>query len=1088
MKTQQPEIGLLAKNGDRAPRKLQGNQEPQTPPTAFDPGIAEEEADERKCPSSPVMSIDQIIKEAKIHPGLRRRATISHFRILRTLQDIPENPALETEDVLSPGCFGAGRRLLGVAHGSKFGLKELRRHSFDVMSWRRDEQAWASGLEAVSSALLESFRGDRSHALSVPTGAAEKRRTSGESNGEATASSSGQVTSNGHRLDCAEMEKVGTAQDAVSTYALSYDNCGGHDSAAMQEPGHHDKRSNADWEQNGVGGSFDGESGNCRGQRSLAVGREDEALPVLVPLPALVPLPSQNISTEEKVRKCGQQETRTANHVHSSEESQTARDTLQGDISEREVLPGKSVSTITEKMTSATKLYKNDVRSGSGGVSSRGSEQSKEGRQPGESQAGAGASCEDVSTQGCSGGLSGALLMSPTSSRSPDDRKQAGVSVCGGISQPGNCRDGAKSDKTREEKSGEDKNLAEKRSSRGEDEDLADGIRTKVGNETDQRSSAADDTPGSGAKSDAMNTEEAKSDSSKEKINDPQPWEGAHAKDRKRSDPSRALLTAVHKCVMDHSTGGATHSATRQGKDGPLDEPANNTGQRTDRERSSAVKGSDGPVSPSATPKGDTKGSNCVDADVNNNLQNCDNALEQGTQPEAPKRKISVQVMRRSPIIFSVAPKDESRDKDARIPHVGAMATGRREDKSAPADGEMKATVSVSRHTRSAFVTFQSPNPGKTTEEVLANSCASPTGQRFAALSEKYASLTAKFAQGFGKDKKGKGKGVEPGSKEGKARKKSKEKKEETCGDADSKNETSWALVDEGLGKLSYSPGRNTEHCMGNVKDEEIFSKRQCRDINNNDCNSNNANCEKSSDIAKDDLKVADSDTRRVTEGNNEQSSDTSTPKSVGERPSLEKVWTTVERLVVEPVGTKSEDDGNPTTTATPIPDTAAEEGALTEPGPAQVRDEAPALGPTRIRTSILAKFMDRKLTRRRKQSIVPKAVQRKSKVYKTAEGAGADLPVTMAEFEAVRHRVDKTHQNGSLRSEVTGLTCLFLRELHFSVIIIYNCYAASEAAVHISHTGKSRFVCARLELDRNASRACNHNALRHLTFIRRSV
>ena len=74
-----------------------------------------------------------------------------------------------------------------------------------------------------------------------------------------------------------------------------------------------------------------------------------------------------------------------------------------------------------------------------------------------------------------------------------------------------------------------------------------------------------------------------------------------------------------------------------------------------------------------------------------------------------------------------------------------------------------------------------------------------------------------------------------------------------------------------------------------------------------------------------------------------------------------------------------------------------------------------------------------------------------------------------------------------------SSLTCSLAHLLTYSSVRLFTSYLihccaaikASEAAVHISYTGNwnlDSLDCVRLQLDHNASLACNHNALRHLT------
>ena len=85
-----------------------------------------------------------------------------------------------------------------------------------------------------------------------------------------------------------------------------------------------------------------------------------------------------------------------------------------------------------------------------------------------------------------------------------------------------------------------------------------------------------------------------------------------------------------------------------------------------------------------------------------------------------------------------------------------------------------------------------------------------------------------------------------------------------------------------------------------------------------------------------------------------------------------------------------------------------------------------------RARTSVVAKLMDRKMGIRRKQSIVPRVIERRSKVYKEYCTADSGIPATVAQFEKIRTVVEQTVLRAPVRQEVPlimNLVFLFLNQ-----------------------------------------------------------
>ena len=72
-----------------------------------------------------------------------------------------------------------------------------------------------------------------------------------------------------------------------------------------------------------------------------------------------------------------------------------------------------------------------------------------------------------------------------------------------------------------------------------------------------------------------------------------------------------------------------------------------------------------------------------------------------------------------------------------------------------------------------------------------------------------------------------------------------------------------------------------------------------------------------------------------------------------------------------------------------------------------------------RTRTSVVAKLMDRKMGIRRKQSIVPRVTERQSKVYKEYCTVDIGIPATVAQFEEIRTVVEKTVLRAPVRQKV---------------------------------------------------------------------
>lgn len=80
------------------------------------------------------------------------------------------------------------------------------------------------------------------------------------------------------------------------------------------------------------------------------------------------------------------------------------------------------------------------------------------------------------------------------------------------------------------------------------------------------------------------------------------------------------------------------------------------------------------------------------------------------------------------------------------------------------------------------------------------------------------------------------------------------------------------------------------------------------------------------------------------------------------------------------------------------------------------LRPESPA---QRSRTSVLAKLMKRKMDPRRKQSIVPLEAKRRSKVYLGSVTCGNGIPTSAVQFEKMRTVVETSVLRASVRQEV---------------------------------------------------------------------
>lgn len=81
------------------------------------------------------------------------------------------------------------------------------------------------------------------------------------------------------------------------------------------------------------------------------------------------------------------------------------------------------------------------------------------------------------------------------------------------------------------------------------------------------------------------------------------------------------------------------------------------------------------------------------------------------------------------------------------------------------------------------------------------------------------------------------------------------------------------------------------------------------------------------------------------------------------------------------------------------------------------LRPKSPA---QRTRTSVIAKLMSRKIGLRRKQSITPRVVQRSTKVYQMHCTEGSVIPATFAQFEKIRTHVEKTVLRRPVRQQVS--------------------------------------------------------------------
>lgn len=80
------------------------------------------------------------------------------------------------------------------------------------------------------------------------------------------------------------------------------------------------------------------------------------------------------------------------------------------------------------------------------------------------------------------------------------------------------------------------------------------------------------------------------------------------------------------------------------------------------------------------------------------------------------------------------------------------------------------------------------------------------------------------------------------------------------------------------------------------------------------------------------------------------------------------------------------------------------------------LRPESPAQW---SRTTVLAKLMNRKMGPRRKQSIVPRVVRRRSKVYTDSDTGGNGIPASAAQFEKIRTVIESSVLRAPVRQEV---------------------------------------------------------------------
>ena len=357
--------------------------------------------------------------------------------------------------------------------------------------------------------------------------------------------------------------------------------------------------------------------------------------------------------------------------------------------------------------------------------------------------------------------------------------------------------------------------------------------------------------------------------------------------------------------------------------------------------------------------------------------------------PEIPQRKSSVNVIKRSPATFVISNGNAGRTEDRNVSEFqmpsGVSFTNSRflplnqeeaDDYNRIKNAEeCKSSKVNSTVTMSSKVTVYGGSGSGVVRKlgialkrpILDESL--PTEERFAALSERYASLKAKIG---GNDSKQKSQESSP-----------KPVEKTDCGQSTEYTLTQskcWTTVESIPVQEFVDRVSDKLRDLTQAETQKTFT---AKDEDNQITDGVEHNFEKS--------QMAITSNDDVTSCTNGREKDSNVVVDINDNPSITE--------------TQVDEDGIP-----------GDSSLINGRSSLHLRPESPA---QRTRTSVVAKLMNRKMTPRRKQSIVPCVVRRRSKVYTEDCSGYKGIPASAAQFEKIRTLVENTLLRAPVRQEV---------------------------------------------------------------------
>ena len=369
-----------------------------------------------------------------------------------------------------------------------------------------------------------------------------------------------------------------------------------------------------------------------------------------------------------------------------------------------------------------------------------------------------------------------------------------------------------------------------------------------------------------------------------------------------------------------------------------------------------------------------------------------------------PQRKTGVNIIKRSPVTFVISNNNAGENKTKRNGMEYQMASGvsfmssrflplgqeeAEEYSMMKQEEEKKWSRKTSTINMSSRVTVYGENGsmvrnlGNVAKRPPLDSSL-PTDQRFAALSERYASLKAKIE---GNDAKQKNQSCSPSSVES--------IKDRPNSDNTLASSKCWTTVEsipmeEFLYKLSI---KRVEELHGKQKgDSEENNRTAITSSEEGDVKGNDVGTLKTVSSVYGHERDITFD-RDIITTNNDNNNNSSSVNNNNTRDNLAEVDVETDRI------------------------RTSDNTAL------NLRPETPT---QRTRTSVVAKLMDRKMGIRRKQSIMPLVTKRRSKVYKEYCHEEGGIPATVAQFEKIRTLFETTVLRVPVRQEVCFKKMLF--------------------------------------------------------------